>query len=95
MNDVYNDQRWCDGCEWGVFLGDRTYCPFVVGSCARFPGTIEEPDNLKAFLAGTAAESVFSEKNMLKAKVKRRVMNALKAAGNAENGSERPRNAGD
>ena len=70
MSDIYNDQRWCAGCEWGVFLGDRTYCPFVIGSCARFPGTVEEPDT-----------EVFSEKNMLKAKMKRRVMRELKAAG--------------
>lgn len=35
---------WCEGCIWGNDTGAGIYCPFVVGSCARVPGTISKPD---------------------------------------------------
>lgn len=35
---------WCRGCIWGIDTGTGTYCPFVVGSCVRVPGTISKPD---------------------------------------------------
>jgi hypothetical protein len=37
------DERFCLNCAYGKFLGDRIYCPFVEGSCARFPETITKP----------------------------------------------------
>ena len=33
----------CKGCYWGKNLGDRIFCPFVAGSCAKDPDTILQP----------------------------------------------------
>lgn len=35
--------HWCRGCDWATCLMDRFLCPFIEGSCARFPETILEP----------------------------------------------------
>ena len=37
------DEHFCMNCSYGKFLGDRFYCPFVEGSCARMPWTITKP----------------------------------------------------
>ena len=38
------DYHWCKGCQWGTNLGDRYMCPFVMGSCARIPWSMETPN---------------------------------------------------
>ena len=42
MNGDLSD-HYCMGCPWGRYEGDRFFCPFVTGSCARLRGTVEEP----------------------------------------------------
>lgn len=39
------EYHWCKGCQWGTNLGDRYMCPFVHGSCARIPWSIEAPNH--------------------------------------------------
>lgn len=36
--------HWCDGCGFATRLPDRFMCPFVEGSCARLPGTLDAPN---------------------------------------------------
>ena len=38
------EYHWCKKCVWATNLGDRYMCPFVEGSCVRFPDTIDAPD---------------------------------------------------
>lgn len=42
MNGALSD-HYCMGCMWGRYEGDRFFCLFVEGSCARLPETILEP----------------------------------------------------
>lgn len=41
---LVGEDHYCWGCVWGTPLQDRVVCPFVEGSCARYPQTIDEPD---------------------------------------------------
>lgn len=36
--------HFCRGCGWARFEDGAVFCPFIEGSCARFPETLVEPD---------------------------------------------------
>ena len=38
------EDHYCWGCPYGKAMQDRFICPFVEGSCARYPQTLMEPD---------------------------------------------------
>lgn len=38
------DHRFCLGCPYGRWAGDRTFCVLTVGSCVKVPKTMTKPD---------------------------------------------------
>lgn len=42
-----NSKHKCWNCEWGTFLGDRFFCPFVEGTCAKDETTFKVENKRK------------------------------------------------
>lgn len=41
------EEHWCRGCCWATVQPPVFICPFIEGSCARLPDTLEHPDKEK------------------------------------------------